>query len=276
VSGWNLTRGLLRRLSVALLFLVALALPGLAAAENEFANPGTIEGVVTKTGGAAVEGAEVCAFDVAEDEEFTECAMTKSNGAYEILGLDEGPYRVEFKSGESGLNLVTQYYRGAATPGKATIVRAEEGREKTGIDAVMAVASGTAGEPDVDGDGYGDVTADGCPQSAAFHAACPTVAFAPTYSVGPRAIEVKVSSTATTPISVTGASPGPGILTAKKRVPRSTLTSVSVPIPPALATRLRNLSPSRSLHLRLRAHAAFVDGVPSTDHLWVRLPGRGQ
>lgn len=30
-------------------------------------------------------------------------------------------------------------------------------------------------EPDVDGDGFGDETQDGCPQSASFQGACPTI-----------------------------------------------------------------------------------------------------
>jgi hypothetical protein len=360
-----------------------------------------------------------------------ECAETKANGAYEIEGLDEGPYRVEFTTGKSGLGLATQYWKGAASTAKATSVWVNEGHASTGIDAVMTAAStvaaaggtefgdpcefvaieaGAAGfefkregsplpaaapvsgvltrwsvttpagipselapldvrvvdvvgpataevvaksaietlapwkkntfetrlpiaagdhlalgsnsspiprcggnpnvertstgyfeapvagpgakqefflgeygvpvvgviEPDGDEDGYGDESQDGCPQSAAFHAACPTVSFSPGYSVGPRSIRVKVKSSAATPVSVTGASPGPGILSAVERISGAgTPSAVSVPIPRALAARLHRLGPRQALHVRLRAHAAKVDGLPSTDHLWVRLPGRG-
>ena len=241
-----------------------LALPVAARAENEFANPGVIEGVVTKAGGGPLKGVEVCTFDVAEDEEFTECAYTKSNGAYEILGLDEGPYRVTFMSGESGLNLATQYWKGAAAPGKATIVRVEEGKADTGIDAAMTVAGGAAESG----------AQDGCPQSAEFQGACPTISFAPTYSVGPHTIHVTVRSSATTPVAVTGASPGPGILHGAKRLRRGTPTSIAVPISDSILARLRRLDPGRAIRLRLRAHATDVAGAPSSDHLIVRLPGR--
>jgi hypothetical protein len=411
----------------------ALVLAAAADAENEFANPGSIEGTVTKAGGTALQGVEVCAFDVAEDEEFTECGLSKSNGAYEIDGLDEGPYRVTFKAGESGLDYLTQYWKGATSVGKATIVRAEEGQTTTGVDAEMKLppgatsdgtgveigdtceynsfdeeegwnfeisregaglptaspisgvltkwmvnASGSAYlpghtmelrvvvhfengkvgvgtqetrnlehpgvnefetsyfpidkgdnlalttndqstgpacskraaghkvksghledpvresqevgyglgevavpvaglvEPDEDGDKLGDDTQDGCPQSAAFHTACPTVTFAPGYAVGPKAIEVKVKASSKTPVGVTGASPGPGILKAAEKISRAGApTAVSVPISRSILARLDRLSSSKSLRLRLRAHATKVDGLPSTDRLWVRLPGRG-
>jgi hypothetical protein len=54
-------------------------------------------------------------------------------------------------------------------------------------------------EPDVDGDGYGDETQDGCPRSAAAHVPCPPVATTFTVKAAKRAIavEVKVSSVAT-------------------------------------------------------------------------------
>lgn len=250
---------------IALAAVAVLVLPAGAAAESEFANPGRIEGVVTKTGGARVQGVEVCAFDVAEDEEFTECAATRSNGTYLIQGLDEGPYRVEFKSGSSGLDLATQWWKGATTASAATIVRAEESLATTGIDAEMKLAP----EP------MGPGSPDACPQSAAFRTACPTVSFAPGYSVGERSIQVGVRSSATTPVTVTGASPGPGFLKAAEKVSRGTLTTLQLPIPPALGARLGRLDPSRSIHLRLRAHATAVEGLPSTDHLWISLPGRG-
>jgi hypothetical protein len=259
-----------------------LLLATTAEAESEFANPGSIEGVVTKAGGARLKGVEACAFDVAEDEEFTECAETKSNGSYEIDGLDEGPYRVEFKSGSSRLNLATQWWKNAPSTGKATIVRVEEGRANTGIDATMAVVPVTTGvmvggvlQPDVDGDGYGDATQDRCPQSAAFHTACPTVAFAPAYSGGATRVKVKVRTSAKTPVAVAGRLPGgggtPKVL---QSAPAGKLTTFSLPIPAGLEARRAHLDSSRSLTLRLRAHAVQVDGAPSTDSLTVRLPGR--
>ena len=279
---WWVSGAVRRRWFFVAAIVGALLLAAVAEAESEFANPGSIEGVVTKAGGARLEGVEVCAFDVAEDEEFTECAASKSNGAYEINGLDEGPYRVEFKSGESGVNLATQYWKGAATAAKATILRVEESHTITGINAEMKVATVTTGvlvagvlQPDVDGDGFGDETQDGCPQSAAFHAACPTVAFASGYSLGPTSIKVKLRAGAKTPVAVTGRLVGGGgTPTVTQSSPAGKLATFTLPIPDRLEARLAHLDSSRSLTLRLRAHAVRVDGAPSTDLLTVRLPGR--
>ena len=280
---WGVLGAVRRRWFFVAAIVAALALPAAAGAESEFANPGLIEGVVTKAGGARLEGVEVCAFDVAEDEEFTECAETKSNGAYEIEGLDEGPYRVEFKSGSSRLNLATQFWKNASSASSATIIHVEESKTNSGIDAEMKVAAVTTGvlvagalQPDVDGDGYGDETQDSCPQSAAFHAACPTVSFARAYSVTPDAILVKVRASAKTPIAVSGDLPEPGgTPKVVQSVPKGKAATVSVPIPDKLEAQLEHLAPSRSLNLRLKAHAVRVDGAPSTDHLTVRLRGRG-
>lgn len=270
-------------LAVAVVGALMLSLATVAAAESEFANPGRIEGAVKKEGGGALKGAEACAFDVAEDEEFTECAETKSDGSYEILGLDEGPYRVEFKSGSSGLNLATQWWKNAASTGAATIVHVVESEANTGIDATLKVVPVKTGvqvggvlQPDIDGDGYGDATQDACPQSAAFHTACPTVDFAPAYSVGPASIKVKVRTSAKTPVGVAGRLPGGGgTPKVVQSAPAGKVATFSLPIPDGLEARLARLDSSRSLTLRLRAHAVQVDGAPSTDHLLVRLPGRG-
>jgi Carboxypeptidase regulatory-like domain len=272
-----------RSIFVAAIF-GALVIAAAAEAESEFANPGSIEGTVTKTGGTPLQGAEICAFDVAEDEEFTECALSKRNGSYEIDGLDEGPYRVEFKSGSSKLNLATQFWKGASAASKATIVRVEEGKTDTGIDATMEIVPVTSGvevagvlEPDIDGDSHGDLTQDRCPQSAAFHTACPNVTFASTYTVGPASIMVRVRASAKTPVAVSSRLPGSGgAPKVIQSVPAGKFATFSLPIPDGLAARrLSRLVPSRSLTLRLRAHAVQVRGAPSTDHLTLRIPGRG-
>lgn len=249
----------LRPFLVAAALAAVLLLPAAGETKPQFAQAGEIEGVVTKApDGAPVEGVEICAFDVAEDEEFTECAESKSNGAYEILGLDEGPYRVTFKAGESGLNLTTQYYRGASTPQAATIVRVNEGKATTGIDAAMQ-----------------EVAGDDCPQSAAFRTTCPAVDFSPEYSITPGAIEVQVKSSARTPVAVTAPLPGRGMLKLEKTLAPGELSAFRLPISDGLGSRLRRLDSSRSLTLKLRARATKVKGNVSADRLSVRLPGRG-
>jgi hypothetical protein len=261
----------------------ALVLAAAAEAESEFANPGSIEGTVTKAGGTPLKGVEICAFDVAEDEEFTECVLSKSNGSYEIDGLDEGPYRVEFKNGSSKLNLATQFWKGATSASKATIVRVEEAKTNTGIDAQMQVAPVTTGvliggvlEPDVDGDGFGDTTQDRCPQSAAFHTACPKISFVAGYTVdGPR-IKMSLKSSAPATVLVTLAVPTPGassLLATKRAVDPDSPTTVTLTLPGPFMAYLRKLPANRWVPLTVRADATAVEGAPSRDELTVRLRG---
>jgi hypothetical protein len=279
---WGQFGELRRRWLPVAALLVALVLPAAAGAESEFANPSSIEGAVTKSGGAKLKGVEVCAFDVGEDEEFTECAETKSSGAYEINGLEEGSYRVEFKSGSSGMSLATQWWKHASSIGAATTVHVSED-DVTGIDAEMQVATVTSGvlvggtlQPDIDGDGFGDLTQDRCPQSSAFHGPCPTVSFLPRPTVTAGAILVKVRASSKAPIAVSGDLPGPGgTPRVVQGVAKGKPATFRLPIPDGLQARLERVPPSRSLALRLKAHAVQVDGAPSTDHLIVQLRGRG-
>jgi hypothetical protein len=80
---------------------------------------------------------------------------------------------------------------------------------------------------------------------------------------------------ATTPVSLTAAMPGPGFLQAKKTLRKGKATKIAVPIPASLRKRLRGLPANRTATFRFRAHATKVEGVRSTDHLAVRIPGRG-
>jgi hypothetical protein len=111
------------------------ALPG---AGSGFAQPGVIEGVVTAAAsGAGVEGAEICASASVEGDWFTQCAVARSNGAYEVTGLPEAIYRVQFTSGESGQKLVTEYWRNTTNPNAAKLIQVNEGQWVNGIDAQL-------------------------------------------------------------------------------------------------------------------------------------------
>src|SRR5690242_8491087 len=104
---------------IPLALVAALALPTSSGAE--FVQPGWIEGVVSVApGGTHVEEIEVCAnAEIEEEENFTQCQPSKADGSYEVTGLPEGKYRVEFSSGDSGLKLVTQYWRNTTSRGAA-------------------------------------------------------------------------------------------------------------------------------------------------------------
>lgn len=131
-------------------------------------------------------------------------------------------------------------------------------------------------EPDVDGDGYGDETQDGCPQSAAFQANCPVVSFAPAYSVGQSGIEVRVKSSAQAPVAVTAALPGAsGSLRAEKTLAAGRFASFHLAFSRRLEAALTALDSGKSMAVKLRAHASNVHGAVSSDRLTVRLPGRG-
>jgi hypothetical protein len=131
-------------------------------------------------------------------------------------------------------------------------------------------------EPDVDGDGFGDLTQDGCPQSADYHGACPILRFAPGYTVGDSAVQVRVKSSARARVAVTGVLPGLGTsLGARKTIAPGKLSTFSLTIPPALAAKLGRMDSARSLPLHLVARVNHVVGNVSTDRLTVRLPGRG-
>jgi hypothetical protein len=123
---------------------------------------GQITGTVTKvSGGATIEGIQVCAFDQSEVTFFDSCAVTNSKGEYTLSGLPEGSFEVSF-SGENCQsdpctmqNYIYQYYNGVASYKEATPVIVLAHNTTPGIDAKMVgggqvegrVTSAAAGEP---------------------------------------------------------------------------------------------------------------------------------
>jgi len=108
-----------------------------------------IRGVVSSaSSGQPIAGIEVCAYDAREEEGlFGQCATSESHGEYSISGLSSGEYLVEFSSPSgSGLNYVTQYYNGVASPEKATAVTVGPGTVDIGIDARMSEGGRIGGE----------------------------------------------------------------------------------------------------------------------------------
>jgi Carboxypeptidase regulatory-like domain len=89
-----------------------------------------------------IAGAEVCAYDSAEDEVeeglFGQCATTGTNGEYSLTGLAGGEYLVEFYSPPAGgLDYVTQYYDDVESFEQATLVRVGPETDDLGVNAQM-------------------------------------------------------------------------------------------------------------------------------------------
>jgi len=96
---------------------------------------GKISGTVTKAGGGAVQGLQVCAYP--SEGPSVKCASTSPTGGYTINGVVAGEYIVYFSGGTEYL---TQYYAGASSSYDATRLTVENGVTESGIDAVMAPA----------------------------------------------------------------------------------------------------------------------------------------
>jgi Carboxypeptidase regulatory-like domain len=116
---------------------------------------GQITGKVTKaSGGAAIEGVQVCALEASGGGGFYgHCAQTSSTGEYTIVGLATGSYKVEFSAGEtcgpSGCtqqNYLTQFYNDKSSFSEADAVAVTAGSVKTGIDAAMVVGGQITGK----------------------------------------------------------------------------------------------------------------------------------
>ncbi|HEX5610861.1 MAG TPA: hypothetical protein VFX45_12310 [Solirubrobacterales bacterium] len=135
-------------------------------------------------------------------------------------------------------------------------------------------------EPDVDGDGYGDETQDGCPQSAAYHTPCPVITLDTINLVGRKAATILVASSLTAPVSVSGTVKiGKGTTTQLKAGPQTVapgqLIRFKLNFPTALKKRLKELKPKQKLTLNVTASATNITGSASTDKSNVKLGGQG-
>jgi hypothetical protein len=152
-------RGALAAFAFILVAFALLALPFGSAANAAGEGTGEIGGQVTDSAtNGALAGIEVCAYTF-ESEAFeegvletetagspSECASTNADGYYAISDLPSGGYAVEFSSpAESGLNYVTQYYDGKASPEEAQAVAVAAGELTSGIDAELQEGGRVAG-----------------------------------------------------------------------------------------------------------------------------------
>jgi hypothetical protein len=121
-------RSLVAMFAAAVALVLAVPAAALAA--------GSISGNVTAaSGGAAITGVEVCAWDTGGSEDF-KCAETGADGTYSLTGLSAGSYKVEFWP--FGGDYIFQYYDGKSTWSEATPVTVNDGADTPGIDAALA------------------------------------------------------------------------------------------------------------------------------------------
>lgn len=107
---------------------------------------GEISGKVTSaSGGAGLEGVEVCAEEPGIEEDFGRCATTGAGGDYTISSLPSGSYVVAFFPGSSELNYVTQYYEDSDSYSGAKLVSVTAPDTKSGIDAQLAIGGQISG-----------------------------------------------------------------------------------------------------------------------------------
>ncbi|HZO05550.1 MAG TPA: hypothetical protein VFB52_04125, partial [Solirubrobacterales bacterium] len=135
-------------------------------------------------------------------------------------------------------------------------------------------------EPDVDGDGYGDESQDGCPQSAAYQTPCPVVVLDAYSQVGGQAVTVKVATSLASSVTVSGTVKlGKGAsakLSAKAKVVNpGKLGKFTLQFPAALKEKLKEMEPGQKLSLKITAKATNLAGAASTDKLSVKLKGQG-
>jgi hypothetical protein len=150
-------------------------------------------------------------------------------------------------------------------------------------------------EPDRDGDGYGDETQDGCPQSAAYQSDCPAVVLNATGSGGKRLILVQVKASSEASVHVfgqiswrvrqkpnrgadrtahtvgltVGLSGGTKLVAAGQQA-----TRFRIPLPKSVLRRLGRITPMESLKAKITVSATDLAGRVTNRRLTVKLKGR--
>jgi hypothetical protein len=136
-------------------------------------------------------------------------------------------------------------------------------------------------EPDVDSDGYGDETQDRCPQSAAYHEACPVVKLSAFPTVAAKAVTLRVSTSLAASVAVTATVPlGQGkkaTLSAPSRtVTPGSFASFKLKLTPPVAKALKAIPAKKSLALTITAGATNLVGAPSKALAKVKLQGQAK
>ena len=134
-------------------------------------------------------------------------------------------------------------------------------------------------EADVDKDGYGDVTQDKCPQSAAFQTACPTITLSSFAASQGGSITVVVSTDNQADVKVTGTAKVGGkkvkLKGGTQTVKPGALARFKVKLPAKLRNALADLPPNKSIKVSFTATSTDLIGRVSTAKCSVKMPGTG-
>lgn len=131
-------------------------------------------------------------------------------------------------------------------------------------------------EPDADGDGYGDETQDGCPQSAAYQGPCPRIGLSGLARLKRGEVIAHIATNLTAPVKVQGTvALGKGkkaTLRAKGRdLTGGKVTAFKLRFTKPLKKRLAALPRGKKLTLKIVATATNVAGTPSTAKTALKL-----
>jgi 5-hydroxyisourate hydrolase-like protein (transthyretin family) len=107
---------------------------------------GQVSGAVTAaSGGAPLQGVQVCVSPVKSGSGVSTCTSTAADGTYSVAGLRTGTYKLRFEAGYSEPNYVRQFYSGKKTRAEADAVAVTAGQSKEGIDVQMVTGGKVTG-----------------------------------------------------------------------------------------------------------------------------------
>ncbi len=220
------------------------------------------------------------------------------SGAVQLIGQSSGvvqrgansfPARIPIQTGDllgiNGSGPVGTLYCKTGTKGKIGIAL---GADTEGgvfpvkeVEAPVRVPMIVRVEPDVDGDGYGDETQDGCPQSAAFQTACPVVTVGSVTIAGKGSATVLVTTSIPAPVSVSGTialgKGKPATLSAPAQtVAPGQVAKFALKLPKNVTKALKALPKSKKLTLNVSANATNVLGLVSFSQTSAKLKGEGK
>lgn len=163
------------------------------------------------------------------------------------------------------------YFLGSPT--KGTTVNSVAESEGLGSPVTARV------EPDADGDGFGDETQDGCPQSSALQTPCPVVSLSLSSIVKKGFARVLVTTNTEAPVNVVGTVKlGKGkkakLSGGTQIVVPGTISKFTVIFPGSLKSKLQELSRKQSLSLAFKATATNAAGALTTSRLKAKLRGQ--
>lgn len=189
--------------------------------------------------------------------------------AGDLLGLSSGTATFICTNGTTAADMTASF------AGNAALGSTETYSAPAASVAIPVVATV---EPDADGDGYGDVSQDLCPQSATVQAtACPVIKLDSLASSSGRSITVIVASSGSAKVSVSGLAKVGGkkvkLKGGSKTVEPGSLTKFTVKVPAALKAALAKLPPSKKIAVTITSTTTNAAGQVSSDTTKVKLPG---